>query len=331
MAIYRSAAGSIVLTPKDRGTQFRTDVLTGLSRSPKEIPSKYFYDARGSALFDQICELPEYYLTRTEISIMRCHAGAMAAAIGPDCLVVEFGSGSSVKTPILIEALRQPAGYIPVDISRDHLHASARMIARRFPNLEVTPLWADFTEPFELPRLRNHVERTLVYFPGSTIGNFMPEEATRLMERMAHLVRPGGALLIGVDTRKPGELVEPAYNDRAGVTADFNLNLLARINRELNGRFDLALFEHRAFFDEKDGRIEMQLVSKKKQTVRIDDVAIEFDEGESIRTEYSYKFRPEYFAKLASQAHFQSQQVWLDEEKLFSVHLLEHTTHIHRG
>jgi dimethylhistidine N-methyltransferase len=313
------------LTRRDRLTQFRSDVLTGLSQSPKQIPSKYFYDAPGSALFDRICELPEYYLTRTEISIMGRHASAIAAAAGPGCLVVEFGNGSSVKTPILLEALSQPVGYIPVDISREHLRASARMIEKRFPKIEVSPVWADFTEAFQLPPRSEHAQRTLVYFPGSTIGNFTPREATALLARIADLAGPGGALLIGVDTRKPREIIEPAYNDGAGVTAEFNLNLLARINRELKGQFDLASFEHRAFFDEIQSRIEMHLISRTKQTVLIDDVAIAFKKGESIRTEYSYKYRPEYFAKLASQAHFQMQQVWMDDEQLFSVQLLTAT------
>jgi dimethylhistidine N-methyltransferase len=297
-------------------------VLTGLSRSPKELPSKYFYDERGSALFDRICELPEYYLTRTELAIMHQFAGAMAEALRPGCVLVEYGSGSSVKTPILIEALRHPAGYIPVDISREHLYASANALSRRFPSLDITPVWADFTAPFELPSSRRGVERTVVYFPGSTIGNFTPEQAVALMKQIGRLVGPDGALLIGVDLHKPADIVEPAYNDRAGVTAAFNLNLLARINRELDGDFDLDTFEHRAFFDEVPGRIEMQLVSKKMQVIRIGRNVFRFDEGEHIRTEYSYKYRPEHFENLAKQAGFDVQTVWTDDRRLFSVQYL---------
>ncbi len=322
MAIHRSAARSVVLTRGAPKSHFRADVLAGLSRSPKEIPSKYFYDERGSALFDRICELPEYYLTRTELAIMRQHAAAMAEALGPHCLLVEYGSGSSVKTPLLLEALRRPAGYVPVDISREHLFASANRLARRFPTLDINPVWADFTTPFELPFANSQIRRTAVYFPGSTIGNFTPEEAVTLMQSIAQLVGPGGALLIGVDVRKSAEIVEPAYNDRAGVTAEFNLNLLARINRELDGRFDLASFAHRAFLDPIHDRIEMHLVSRKKQVVRIGQVTVAFDEGESIRTEYSHKYCPEHFAHLARRAGFEAQKIWMDDQRLFSVQYL---------
>jgi dimethylhistidine N-methyltransferase len=322
MAIHRSAAGAVVLTRSAPKSPFRADVLTGLNRSPKAVPCKYFYDERGSALFDRICELPEYYLTRTELSIMRHHSAAMADALGKGCLLVEYGSGSSVKTPLLLEALRDPAGYVPVDISREHLYSSANALARRFPDLEITPVWADFTGPFELPGSSRGVERTVVYFPGSTIGNFMPEQAVELMRQIARIVGPGGALLIGVDLRKAAAIVEPAYNDRAGVTAAFNLNLLARINRELEADFDLNSFEHRALFDAEHGRIEMRLVSKKTQTVRIGRVAVPFAEGEFIRTEYSYKYDLEQFGKLARRAGFDVQGVWCDDQGLFSVQYL---------
>jgi L-histidine Nalpha-methyltransferase len=322
MAVHRSAARSLVENRPVPRSQFRSDVLTGLSRSPKEIPSKYFYDARGSTLFDRICELPEYYLTRTEISIMRRHAGSMAEALGPHCLLVEYGSGSSVKTPILIEALRHPAGYVPVDISREHLFSSASCLARRFPNLDIKPIWADFTETFDLRNANPEMHRAVVYFPGSTIGNFTPDQADKLLKDMARLVGPGGALLIGVDLHKPAEIVEAAYNDRAGVTADFNLNLLARINRELGGNFHLDSFAHRAFFDREQSRIEMHLVSKKKQVVRIGRAAIALSDGESIRTEYSHKYCPEHFARLARQAGFEMQKIWMDDQRLFSVQYL---------
>jgi L-histidine Nalpha-methyltransferase len=326
MAIHRSAAGSVVLNRRAPKTPFLADVLTGLSRSPKEIPCKYFYDERGSALFDRICDLPEYYPTRTEIAIMRRHAGEMADALGQACLLVELGSGSSVKTPILLERLQRPAGYVPVDISREHLYSTANLLLRRFPELDITPVWADFTESFELPHTDRNVRRTVVYFPGSTIGNFTPNEAVELMKGIARLVGAGGALLIGVDLRKAAELVEPAYNDSTGVTAAFNLNVLAHINRELDGNFDLRAFEHRAFFNDVHGRIEMHLVSNKRQVIRIGQAAVSFRKGESIRTEYSYKYCPEHFAHLASQAGFEIQQVWMDEDRLFSVQLLVATS-----
>lgn len=322
MAIHRSTSRSVVMTRPAARPHFHTDVLAGLRRSPKEIPSKYFYDERGSILFDQICNLPEYYLTRTELAIMRQHAEEMADLLGPACLLIEYGSGSSLKTPLLIEKLRDPAGYVPVDISREHLYASANTLARRFPTLEIDPVWADFTGPFELPHVNRNVRQKVVYFPGSTIGNFTPVEAVKLMTDIADLTGQGGSLLIGVDVRKAAAIVEPAYNDRAGVTTAFNLNLLARINRELNGRFDLDSFEHRAFFDEVHSRIEMHLVSKKRQVVRIGLDAVSFDEGESIRTEYSHKYCPEHFAGLAKQAGFEVQRIWMDDQRLFSVRLL---------
>jgi dimethylhistidine N-methyltransferase len=322
MAIHRSAAGTVVLNRSARHSLFRADVLAGLSRFPKEIPCKYFYDERGSALFDRICELPEYYPTRTEIAIMRRHAGAMADALGPNCLLVEYGSGSSVKTPILLEQMHNTAGYVPVDISREHLYSSANVLSRRFPELEIVPVWADFTEPFELPHTSRTAQRRVVYFPGSTIGNFTPDEAVNLMNGIARLVGVDGALLIGVDLRKPSPMVEPAYNDAAGVTAAFNLNVLVRINREVGADFDLQSFEHRAFFNETESRIEMHLVSKKRHVVRIGGRAILCGAGESICTEYSYKYCPDYFAHLARQAGFKVQQVWFDDDRLFSVQLL---------
>jgi dimethylhistidine N-methyltransferase len=322
MAIHRSAAGSVVLKCPARKSSFLGDILAGLRRMPKEIPAKYFYDERGSALFERICELPEYYLTRTEIAIMRKYADAMADALGSDCLLVEYGSGSSVKTPILLERLRRPAGYVPVDISREHLYSSANALSRRFPKLEIAPTWADFTKPFELPHVARDVRRTVAYFPGSTIGNFTPDEAIELMKGIARVVGDGGALLVGVDLRKLARIVEPAYNDAEGVTAAFNLNLLTRINRELDSDFDLRAFEHRAFFDEVHSRIEMHLVSNKKQVVRICRTAVAFGEGESIRTEYSYKYRAEHFAQLARQSGFEVRQIWMDEQRLFSVQYL---------
>jgi L-histidine Nalpha-methyltransferase len=322
MAVHRSAAGPIVLTRRAPVASFRADVLAGLSRRPKELPCKYFYDERGSLLFDQICQLPEYYLTRTELAIMRARAQEMAALLGRHCLLVEYGSGSSVKTPLLLEQMTAPAGYVPVDISREHLFVAASVLAGRLPGIDVIPLWADFTRPFDLPRSVGRATRRAVYFPGSTIGNFGPVEAIELLKGMAALVGDSGAILLGVDLRKPKEIVEPAYNDRAGVTAAFNLNLLGRINRELAGDFDLSAFKHRAFFDDQHSRIEMHLESLRRQVVRIGRDAIDFVPGETIRTECSYKYSLEAFASLAAAAGLEVRQVWMDELRLFSVQYL---------
>jgi dimethylhistidine N-methyltransferase len=323
MAIHRTAARPHALTRPSPLDEFRADVLAGLRRRPRELPCKYFYDARGSELFDRICELPEYYLTRTELAIMRRHAGEMADALGPGCLLVEYGSGSGLKTPLLLERLRGPAGYVPVDISRGHLLHSAAALAGRFPNLAVRPAWADFTRPFALPELPRPPARRAVYFPGSTVGNFGPDDAVSLLKGIAELVGPGGGLLIGVDLRKPAAAVEPAYNDAAGVTAAFNLNLLARINRELGADFDLDGFAHRAFFDDAESRIEMHLVSRRRQSVRVGPAAFAFAAGESIRTEFSYKYSREAFRDLARAAGLEVRRVWTDEGELFSVQYAE--------
>ena len=302
--------------------QFHDDVIKGLSRSPKELPCKYFYDERGSRLFDRICELPEYYLTRTELGIMRQNALAMAEAVGPQCRLIEYGSGSSLKTPLLLEALDNPACYVPVDISGDYLVHAAAALSRRFPDLEVTPVTADFTQPFELPLTHRYVRRQVIYFPGSTIGNFAPAEAVDLMAKMAGQVGEDGGLLIGVDLRKGVDVLEHAYNDSSEVTAAFNLNLLARINSELDGDFDLNAFQHRAVFNEHFSRIEMHLFSRRAQVVHIGRHTFEFKKGESIRTEYSHKYTREAFRRLASAAGFEVRQIWTDDKDLFSVQYL---------
>jgi dimethylhistidine N-methyltransferase len=322
MAIHRTAARPLALNHRAPAARFRQDVLAGLRRRPRELPCKYFYDARGSRLFDAICEQPEYYLTRTELAIMQRHAAQMAGALGPGCLLIEYGTGSGRKTPLLLERLAEAAGYVPVDVCREHLLAAAAALAERFGALEVCPVWADFTQPFTVAATAKMPRRRAVYFPGSTIGNFGPDEAVRLLEGIAELCGPGGGLLIGVDLYKPAAAVEPAYNDDAGVTAAFNLNLLARINRELGADFDLAGFEHRAFFEPDHGRIEMHLVSRAAQTVHVGGTVISFAEGESIRTEYSYKYSPEAFRDLADAAGLEVGQVWTDPDGLFSVQYL---------
>ncbi len=307
-------------TPGD--DHFREEVLAGLRATPKLIPCKYFYDERGSHLFERICELDEYYPTRTELGIMEAHAGEMATRLGAGCLLIEFGSGSSRKTRLLLERLEDPAGYVPVDISRATLARAAEALARERPELPVLPVCADYTHRFELPPVPRPVKRRAVYFPGSTIGNFGPDEARGFLAEIAALVGPGGALLIGVDLRKAREILEPAYDDAQGVTAAFNLNLLERINRELGADFDLDRFAHRARWSEDRGRVEMHLVSRIDQTVRIDGVPVRFAAGETIHTENSYKYELGEFAKLAALAGFQVRRVWTDPRQLFSVQFL---------
>jgi L-histidine N-alpha-methyltransferase len=300
----------------------RGEVLGGLTREPKELPPKLFYDARGSQLFDQICELEEYYPTRTELAIMRAHATEMATLIGPDGLLVEYGSGSSLKTRILLDHLVAPAGYVPVDISCEHLLRSADSLAADYPHVQVVPVWADYTAGFTLPRPEQRPARAVVYFPGSTIGNCHPIEAVQLLRQIAQLVGPGGGLLIGVDLQKDRATLELAYNDRAGVTAVFNLNMLARINRELGADFQLDLFHHIARYNDHFARIEMHLVSQCAQTVDIGGVPIAFSEGERILTECSYKYTVESFGALARVGGFEITHVWTDPRRLFSVQYL---------
>jgi dimethylhistidine N-methyltransferase len=300
---------------------FLSDVLAGLSAPRKTLPCKYFYDERGSALFERICELEEYYPTRTELGILRRHAGAMAEALGPRCLLVEYGSGSSTKTRLLLERLVDPAAYVPVDISREHLLRSATALSAHHPRLPVRPVCADFTQPFALPEVPGALRRA-VFFPGSTIGNFADAEARKLLAQVAEQCGPGGLLLIGVDLRKSRAILEPAYDDAKGVTAEFNLNLLRRINRELGARFDLAAFAHRAVWNAAEGRVEMHLVSRREQVVRIAGRSIRFLRGESIHTESSHKYEIEGFAALAHEAGFEVLRVFTDPARLFSVQLL---------
>ena len=296
---------------------FLDEVREGLGQPQKALPPKFFYDAQGSQLFDEITELPEYYLTRTEIGIMQRYVGEMVERIGPRCLLVEYGSGSSLKTRILLDHLPAPAGYVPIDISREHLLQSAATLAAAYPGLRVIPVCADYTTAFHLPDLDD--ARTVVYFPGSTIGNFEPDQARAFLGRIAAFVGPGGGLLIGVDLKKDVAVVEAAYNDAQGVTEAFNKNMLARINRELGGTFDLDRFAHRAFYNAERGCIEMHLVSLDNQCVRIGALQIPFQQHETILTEYSYKYSLDDFAALAAAASFDVEQVWTDERQLFSV------------
>jgi dimethylhistidine N-methyltransferase len=301
----------------------RAEVIQGLSSNPKTLPCKYFYDAKGSGLFDRICELEEYYPTRTEISILDIDAQAIAERLGEHVLLLELGSGSSTKTDILLRALRSPAGYVPVDISREHLWTSAERIGRVFPDLPVHPVCADFTQELKFPELGNDAESRFVFFPGSTIGNFEIEGQRELLRRIAELCRPqGGGLLIGVDLVKDVGILEAAYNDGEGVTAEFNLNLLERLNRDLDADFDTSRFRHRAIFNPSEQRIEMYLVSEARQRVSIGARAFEVAQGEAICTEHSHKFRVNEFSALAAQEGFSLDGYWTDEQELFAVLLL---------
>jgi dimethylhistidine N-methyltransferase len=312
--------------PPTRTDTFLADVLDGLGRARKELPAKYFYDAAGSRLFDRITELDEYYLTRTELSIMRRHAGAMAARCGPRCLLVELGAGSLVKVRLLLDRLRRPAGYVPVDVSGNHLHLAAAALSRDHPELAVLPVCADFTHDFPLPDAP--ADRRVVYFPGSTIGNFDPVETDALLRRIAQLVGPDGGLLLGVDLRKDVRVIEAAYNDRRGVTAAFNKNLLVRINRELDADFDLDLFRHRAFYNRERSRIEMHLVSLADQRARVGGAEFHFGTGETIHTENSYKYDLTELNHRAARCGLRTDEVWTDERQYFAVLYLTASRHL---
>lgn len=297
--------------------EFRADVLHGLGSRPRSLPCRYFYDDIGSDLFEQITDLEEYYPTRTERAIMDQHAAEMASLLGPNCLLLEYGSGSSSKTRMLLDHLPEPAGYVPLDVSGGHLHRSAAALRAEYPGLEVLPLCADFTRPLRVPRPKRRADRRVVYFPGSTIGNFTPRAALTLLRRTARRCGPGGGLLLGVDLQKDPRVIEAAYNDARGVTAAFNRNLLARINRELGGDFDLDQFAHRAFYCTERGRIEMHLVSRRDQRVHIGNAEFSFTCGETIHTENSHKYRLGDLRALARDGGFEMVQSWTDERNFF--------------
>ncbi len=301
--------------------EFRAAVLGGLSGPQKRIPAKFFYDAEGSRLFEEICGLAEYYPTRTEIGILRRSAAEIATAIGPDATLVEFGSGSSVKIRTLLDALTSLAAYVPIDISRDHLVATARAVADDYEGLAVVPVCADYSGPVVLPPNLPR-GRLTGFFPGSSIGNFAPTQAAAFLKQVAKLLGSGGGLLIGVDLQKDAAILNAAYNDSLGVTAAFNLNLLARINRELDGDFALDGFDHRACYNFARACIEMHLVSNRHQVATVAGRAFEFQQGETIHTEDSHKYTVESFHALAAAAGWQAESVWTDPDRLFSVHFL---------
>jgi len=295
------------------------ELVEGLSQPKKMISPKYFYDEIGSQLFDQITELPEYYLTDAELDIMRTHVGEMATLIGKQASLIEYGSGSSLKTRILLEHLDKVAAYVPVDISEDHLYASAQKIRNEFPALAVHPVVADFTRSFALPTPETMPVKNVVYFPGSTLGNFEYAEAMDLMRVMYGEAGDGGALLIGLDLQKDPDIIHRAYNDSKGVTAKFNLNMLRHLNTHYGANFDLDAFEHRAEYDEDKGRVVLELVSQKAQTVTVGDTEFEIADGEAILTEYSHKYTLEGFARMAHDSGFEVEKVWTDPDELFSV------------
>jgi len=315
--LHHRPGGLALSVPAAPADSFRADVVAGLSLPQKVLPPKYFYDARGSRLFERICRLKEYYPTRCELALTRAHLGAIARFAGRGCALIEYGSGESRKSRLLIEALR-PAAYVPVDISDSALGAAAARLRRRFPWLELRPVHGDFSRPLEIPAAGR--ARRVVYFPGSTIGNLTPEEAQAFLRMSRSQVGPKGAMLIGVDLKKDANLLHAAYNDTRGVTAAFNLNLLARINRELGGDFDLRCFRHYAFYNAALGRIEMHLASLAAQAVRIGRFRFEFAAGETIHTENSYKYSLEEFRALARRAGFRGERTWLDRQGLFALH-----------
>lgn len=308
-------------------SDFMADALAGLAATPKQLPSKYFYDARGSVLFERICEQPEYYPTRVELGIMRRHAVDIARTLGPDVRVVEYGSGSGLKTRLLLSHLESAVAYLPVEISRTALAASATDLAREFPQIELLPVCADFTQPIHLPRAARAPRQTVVYFPGSTLGNFAPDEALRLLRHMHAEAGQGGGLLpggvlIGIDLVKEPAALEAAYNDRAGVTAEFTLNLLTRMNRELGCDFDLGGFHHRARWHPLAQRIETSIVSNREQSVRLGGRVFHFAMGEAMHVELSCKYTLAGFARLAARAGLRVDAVWCDPQRQFSIQWL---------
>ncbi|MFZ0917114.1 MAG: L-histidine N(alpha)-methyltransferase [Candidatus Udaeobacter sp.] len=307
-------------------SDFLADVIAGFASSPRTLPCKYFYDERGATLFQKICELPEYYITRTEIDILDRNRTEIASHLGPNIGLIGLGTGAGTKTRILIESLKNPAVYIPVDISEKQLRESTALFQKIFPDMEILPVCADYLQPVVLPTPSRTAARNVVYFPGSTIGNFEPDEAMEFLGRVAHVCRENGGLLIGVDLKKDQQVLEAAYNDKTGVTAQFNLNLLERVNRELGADFDLDQWRHRAIYNSSAGRIEMYLFSEIDQFVHFDEHKFHFRRGEKIITEYSYKYAPEEFAALAGKVGFEFVRMWTDEARLFGVFYFVTTT-----
>lgn len=302
---------------------FRDDVLRGLALPQKEIPAKYFYDARGSRLFEQICELEEYYPTRTEMALLRQVAPQIAERVGGGAVLIEYGAGATQKVRILLDRLESPCAFIPIDISGDHLLEAVQSLAVDYPALKVVSVAADYTERFDLP-VPDGCEgcKKVVFFPGSTIGNFSREEARDFLRKTSALLAGGGEMIVGADLKKDERILFEAYNDAKGVTAAFNLNLLERINAELGADFDPGAFRHHAPWNAEQGRIEMHLVSRKDQAVTVAGQRFRFAEGETIHTENSHKFTVSEFQELARGGGFEPVTAWTDNRDLFSIHYL---------
>lgn len=303
-------------------TGFIDDVLEGLSKSQKTLPCKYFYDEVGSNLFESICDVDEYYITRTELKLLDEIKREIADLIGPDSVIIEPGAGAGIKIQKLLDELDSLKTYVPIDISADFLFYSAEKIREKFPDVEIRPIQGDFTEPYQWTGNQSLTNR-VVFFPGSTIGNFTPAQAEEFLRNQKKFAGNRGAMIVGVDLVKPLKRLESAYNDSQGVTADFNKNLLVRINNELGGNFELDQFAHTAVFNEQESRIEMRLVSQQAQSVKINRQEFHFDESEYIHTENSYKYTIESFTNLAKKAGLKSHKIWTDKERLFSVHYLK--------
>jgi dimethylhistidine N-methyltransferase len=304
--------------------EFMTEVFKGLTSTPKKLSPKFFYDQRGSELFEQICELEEYYPTRTETQILENSIGEIRKAVGKDCLLYEFGSGSSTKTRILLDHLEQIQAYLPIDISGEFLLQSARTLREAYPELNIHPICADFTKKLPTSSLLFPFAKSKVGFlPGSTIGNFTPQEASLFLGLIADQLGADGKLLIGIDLVKDIHTLESAYNDSKGVTAEFNLNVIHRMRNELDIDIDPANFEHHAYFNPNESRVEMHLYSKKPQSIFIDGTEIHFQEGESIHTENSYKYTPAHFEYLAGVSGFEVEKIWTDPHSYFGVFLLK--------
>jgi dimethylhistidine N-methyltransferase len=303
-------------------SSFLNDVIVGLSADRRALPPKYFYDARGSQLFDAICGLPEYYPTRTELAMMRASSAEIARKIGPGSAIVEYGSGSGQKTRLLIEAVA-PVAYVAIDISSEQLQSAIATLSAEFTHVKMAAVCADYTQPVPLDALEAlSLARRVIYFPGSTIGNFTTREAQQFLVNARTVAHSGGTMLVGVDLKKDPRLLHAAYNDAQGVTAAFNLNMLVRINRELGANFDVSSFQHYAYYNEAKGRIEMHLVSTRAQQVTISGNVFRFGAGEKIHTENSYKYSVAEFQALAREAGFKPEHCWVDDDSLFSVHYL---------
>lgn len=308
--------------PAVTSSTMQEEVLQGLRRAQKSLPSKYFYDERGSQLFEQITKLEEYYPTRTEISIMRDNMPDIIRMIGSDVVLVELGSGSSYKTRLLLDHLPCITAYVPVEISQDFLAGVVNQLGTEYPDLTIKPLCTDYTQPFEIPTLDSKFSRILMYYPGSTIGNFRPKQARRFLGTLSQTLNTGGGMLIGVDLKKDREILEAAYNDRKGITAAFNKNILRHINRQLDTGFDLENYRHNAFYNQQEGRIEMHLVVEEEHEVSVAGETFLFEEGESIHTENSYKYTRDEFKELV-RPWFSVEKVWTDANNFFSVQYLK--------